>query len=84
MYRVFVTSMPACMCNADNNSSKKSNDEDGKSDAKEEIWNVGYDNGDNEDYDKSKLREGQQLFLKDEAEASCTGRACMYVQYRAP
>ena len=58
------------MSNTNNKSNKKSNNEDSKSDAGEDIWNVGYNDGDHKDYDKPELREGQQLFPEEVTEAS--------------
>ena len=55
---------PACLMKGDNNRNKKSNDEDGKRNAGEDLWYFAYDDGDQEDYDEAELREGQRPFLE--------------------
>ena len=47
-----------------NNRNKKSNDEDGKRNAGEDLWHFAYDDGYQEDYDEAELREGKWLFLE--------------------
>ena len=53
---------PTCLCHGDNNN----HDKDGKRDAGEDLWNVIYDNGDQEE---AKLRKGLRLFREEEGDA---------------